>query len=220
LPDRDPGRIMRAMRAAVVPCVVFALAAAMPGASPALAELQVEQILDYYDVAGATAQEVRANLDRLGPTWTLDGKHYDSNVGWTYDFDYRFGPTARGCMMKAVTLRTRITITTPRLKADAGAPPALRTAFAAFTDKLMEYDKHRAEIVLEAGKRIEDGIMGLPPQRNCLDLKPIAKHLADNVAKDVARLMHDYIRRTDAGRAQGAVFPPPSKPSSKPARAK
>jgi S1-C subfamily serine protease len=178
------------------------------GATPVSAELLVERVMDYYDVAGTTAQEVRAHIDRVGPTWQIDGKRYDSAVGWHYDFEYRFGPTERGCMMKAVTVRVRITTTTPRLKVDAATPPALQKAFAAYSAKLIEYDKHRATIVLEAAKRIDDGILGLPPQRNCLDLKPVANHLADNVGRDVARLMHDYIRQTDAGRAQGAVFPP------------
>jgi S1-C subfamily serine protease len=116
--------------------------------------------------------------------------------------------------MKSVTVRVRIATTSPRLKVNAATPPALQKAFAAFTQKLNEYDKHRATIVIEIGKRIEDGIMGLPPQRNCLELKPIASQLVENLEKEVARVMHDYIRRTDAGRAQGAVFPPPDRPAA------
>jgi predicted secreted Zn-dependent protease len=182
------------------------LVAALPGPRAAVAEVQVVQAIDYYDITGTTAQEIRANMDRIGPTWTVDGKRYDSAVGWAIVPEYRFGPTGRGCMMKAVTVKVRIIATEPRL--NPNAPPALQRAFATFFAKLQEYDKHRATIVLEAAKRIDDGIMGLPPQPNCLELKPLANHLADNVERDLGRLMHDYLRRTDAGRQLGAVFPP------------
>jgi predicted secreted Zn-dependent protease len=192
--------------------------AALAAGAPARAELLVERVMDYYEVAGATAKEIRAALDRQGPTWTLDGKRYDSAVGWGLAWESRFGPTARGCMMRSVTVRVRITNTAPRLKADAATPPALQKAFAAYAEKLTAYDQHRAEIVIEHAKRIEDGIMGLPPQPNCLDLKPIAGHLVDNVQRELSRVMHDYVRRTDAGRAQGAVFPPPDKAAPAAAR--
>jgi S1-C subfamily serine protease len=179
---------------------------------PARAELLLDQRSDYYDVTGATAQEVRANLDRIGPTWPLDGKRYDSAVSWAFKWEGRFGPTARGCLMKAVTVRVRTITTSPRLKVDAATPPALQKAFAAFTQKLAEYDKHRATIAIEVARRIEDGIIGLPPQPDCLDFQPIASQLVENLEKETARVMHDYIRRTDAGRALGAVFPPRDQP--------
>jgi S1-C subfamily serine protease len=178
-------------------------------AGPARAEVQLAHAVDYYDVTGTTAQEIRASLDRLGPTWTVDGKRYDSAVVPKFAWEYRFGPTARGCMMKSVTVTLRIVTTTPRLKADSGAPPALQKAFAAYSEKLKEYDRNRAEIALEIVKRLEDGILGLPPQPNCLELKPMANHLAGNLEKELSNALRDYVRKTDAGRQLGAVFPPP-----------
>jgi predicted secreted Zn-dependent protease len=57
-------------------------------AAPARAEPVVTQAMDYYDVTGATPQQVRASLDQLGPTHTRDGKRYDAltygRVEWRF----------------------------------------------------------------------------------------------------------------------------------------
>jgi predicted secreted Zn-dependent protease len=65
---------MLAMRVAVVSCVLSLLAA--PG--PVRAEPVIAETIDYFDVTGATPQEVRASLDRLAPTSVRDGKRYDA----------------------------------------------------------------------------------------------------------------------------------------------
>jgi predicted secreted Zn-dependent protease len=59
----------------VPPSVVLLLVVGLTAAS---AEPLVTKKMDYYDVAGATPQQVRASLDQLGPTHTRDGKRYDS----------------------------------------------------------------------------------------------------------------------------------------------
>ncbi len=183
------------------------LVAALPGPRAAVAEVQVVQAIDYYDVTGTTAQEIRANMDRIGPTWTVDGKRYDSAVGWAFVWEYRFGPTARGCMMKAVTVKVRI-ITTDAATEGPTRRPRCRRRSRRSSPSCKNTTSTVPPSCLRRPKRIDDGIMGLPPQPNCLELKPLANHLADNVERDLGRLMHDYVRHTDAGRQLGAVFPP------------
>lgn len=177
------------------------------GLAPAFvhAEPVVTKAMDYYDVTGATPQQVRASLDQLGPTHTRDGKRYDSltfeKTSWRFTF--RGLPN---CAITGVTVTAQILIRFPRL-ADAGAPPALRKAFAAYTDKLMAHQNGHVQRIVDTARQIEIGIGGLPPIQNCRGLEKSANHLGHNLLNDLHRWRRDYDDRTLYGRAQGAKFP-------------
>ena len=117
--------------------------------------------MDYYDVTGATPQQVRASLDQLGPTHTRDGKRYDSltygKIAWRFTF--RGLPN---CAITGTTVTAEILIRFPRLRADAGTPPSLKQAFAAYTDKLMSHQNGHMQKIVETARQIEIGIGGLP----------------------------------------------------------
>jgi predicted secreted Zn-dependent protease len=60
---------------------MFAIFVAMLTINPAAAELKVNETFNYYDVSGATVQEIRADLNRHCPLGK-DGKRYDAFTRW------------------------------------------------------------------------------------------------------------------------------------------
>jgi predicted secreted Zn-dependent protease len=162
--------------------------------------------MDYYDVTGSTPEQVRASLDQLGPTHTRDGKRYDSLTyeKTTWRFTFRGLPN---CAITGTTVTTQILMRFPRLRADGGAPPSLQKAFAAYTDKLMQYQNGHVQKIVDTARQIEIGIGGLPAIQNCHGLEKSANHLGHNLLNDLHRWRRDYDDRTLHGRAQGAKFP-------------
>lgn len=190
------------MRVAFVNCVSGLFAIVL--IAPALAEPVVTEVIDYYDVPGATAQEVRASLDQLGPTSTRDGRRHDSHtygkVAWRFTF--RGLPN---CAITSTTVTAHIITRFPRLQSDA--PDSLKKAFAKFTDKLMLYEKGHVQKAIEAARQIEIGIGGLPAISGCRELEAAANHLGHNVLKILGRWHRDYDDTTLYGRTMGAKFP-------------
>jgi predicted secreted Zn-dependent protease len=193
---------MLAMRVAVVSCVLSLLAA--PG--PVRAEPVIAETIDYFDVTGATPQEVRASLDRLAPTSVRDGKRYDAltypTIAWRFTF--RGLPT---CAITGTTVTAKIVIRFPRLAANAAAPAALKQSFSRYTDKLMKHQQAHAQKAIETARQIETGIAGLPPVHDCKGLEKAANHLGHNLITSYNRWRRDYDDRTLHGRVQGVKFP-------------
>ena len=186
---------------------VFTLSALfLVGPAPVSAEPLVTRSMDYYDVTGSTPQQVRASLDQLGPTHTRDGKRYDSLTyeKTTWRFTFRGLPN---CAITGASVKAEILMRFPRLHVDAGTPPSLTKAFAAYTDKLMAHQNGHVQKIIDTARQIEIGIGGLPPIQDCKGLEKSANHLGHNLLKELHRWRRDYDDRTLHGRAQGAKFP-------------
>jgi predicted secreted Zn-dependent protease len=111
------------------------------------------------------------------------------------------------CAVTGTSVKVAILIRFPRLRADAGAPPALQKAFSVYTDKLMAHQNGHVQKIVDTARRIEVGIGGLPPIHDCKGLEKAANRLGNNLMKELRRWRRDYDDRTLHGRTQGAKFP-------------
>jgi predicted secreted Zn-dependent protease len=192
------------MRVSTICCLLVLLVAAAP--RPARAEPLITETIDYFDVTGATPQEVRASLDRLAPTSTRDGKRYDALTypGIAWRFTFRGLPA---CAITGTTVTAKIVIRFPRLAADAATPASLKQSFAKYTDKLMKHQQAHAQKAIQTARQIETGIGGLPPVHDCKGLEKSANHLGHNLVTTYNSWRRDYDDRTLHGRLQGVKFP-------------
>ncbi len=185
-------------------CCVMAIAFA--GMSDGLAEPQVTQNIVYYDVSGATASEVRANLNRLGP---LDpsGRRNDGFTRWSVKWTFEYKDDAVGCAIASASTTVEASITMPRLKADASVPATLMRAFTDYSDKLLQHEKWHVQNAIDVARRIENIIRATAPERTCNLLGRFANSLGDRLLKEAVEKDRDYDARTDHGRNEGARFP-------------
>jgi predicted secreted Zn-dependent protease len=189
----------------IVICVVAAIAALMT--VPALAEPAISETVDYYDVSGATGREVRASLNREGPVSGNDGKRYDAVCRWNVSWKFQYRERGNTCAITSVSTDVKITITFPRLKTDETTSPSLVKAFANYSEKLMLHEKGHAQNAIDAARKIEAGILGLPPEPTCGGLRSTANALGHSLIKEANRADADYDQRTRHGATQGARFP-------------
>jgi len=192
-----------------LPSVVarVAVAAAMLGAVPALAEPTVSESVQYYDVSGATAREVRASLNREGPISGNDGQRYDAVCRWHVYWKFQFRPRGDVCVITSASTDVKIVITFPRLKTDETTSPSLLKAFANYTEKLMLHEQGHAQNAIDAARKIEAGILALPPQPTCDELRKTANALGQALIKEANQADIEYDKRTRHGATQGARFP-------------
>src|SRR4051812_6084485 len=166
-------------------------------AAPTTAEPMVSEQMIYYDVAGATAQEVRRDMTQRGP-FNDRGQKLDAATNWYVRWRYSFRSGATECTIADVATTVDIAITFPRLKEVATTSAALKKSFADFAEKLLAHERGHAAIALEIARRIEEGVRGLPPSP-CEALDRSANELGQSLLQEGKQRDIDYDQRTQHG---------------------
>jgi predicted secreted Zn-dependent protease len=167
----------------------------------------VTETFDYYDVDGASAQELREDLNRRGPTDGYERRHFDAVTNWRVRWQYTSKRTAAGCEIASASTAVEVRYSFPRLSSDSSTPLDVRRAFARYLERLLVHEKGHAQNAIEIARRIEDGIHGLPAAPTCASLNTVANSLGQSLIKEANQLDIEYDARTDHGRTQGARFP-------------
>jgi|SoimicmetaTmtHMA_FD_contig_31_5172153_length_717_multi_3_in_0_out_0_1 predicted secreted Zn-dependent protease len=173
--------------------------------SPGAAEPVVTEQMIYYDVAGATAQDVRRDMSRHGP-FNDRGRKLDAATNWYVRWRFSYRSSAQECSIADVTTTVDVAITFPRLKETASTPAALKKAFADYAEKQLAHERGHADIALDVARRIEAGIRALPPGP-CAALDGSANELGQSLLQDGKQRDIDYDERTRHGETQGVRFP-------------
>lgn len=182
--------------------VLFSLLAARASAAPVVTEN-----FEYFDISGATAGEIRAQLRQFGPLEATTGQHFDAYTKWFVAWKYTYKNVAQGCTIDRVSTTVEVIFIFPRLKAGTAMPATLKEAFTGYLDKLLLHEKGHAQNGIQIAGRIEDGIRSLPPQPNCAALGRVANALGNTLLREGGRMDVDYDVRTNHGATQGARFP-------------
>lgn len=186
---------------------IAAFCLALAGFGPATAEPVVKRNVVHYDVGGATAPEIRAEPNRLGPTDQAEKRRVDAHTRWSVKWTYRYRNVGQDCAIARVSTTVDVTITLPRLKADSSRPAELTRAFEEFAAKLLLHEEGHAQNGIDAAKRIEAAMLAIKPHPTCDALGRAANALGNALIKEANQKDIEYDARTQRGRTQGAQFP-------------
>lgn len=175
-------------------------------APAALAAPAVTETIVYYDIKGATPQDIRAQMRELGPTDFTEGKRYDANTRWNVSWKYNYANTGQGCSISTAYTTVKVTITIPRLQ-DVSAPAALKQSFDDYTKNLLVHEKGHGQTAIDIARKIEGRLVAMPPQPSCDRMGKAANELGNALIKEANQADIDYDARTQHGRTQGARFP-------------
>jgi predicted secreted Zn-dependent protease len=187
--------------------LLAALCVAFAGLGPLAAEPAVKRDMVHYEVDGATAEAIRAELNRLGPIGRIEKRRFDAHTLWNVKWTYRYRNVGSDCAIARVTVTVDVTITLPRLKPNAVRPAEVTRAFEDFAKALLAHEEGHAQIGIEAARRIETEIQGIKPHPTCDALGRAANALGDSLVKEANQKDVEYDARTQHGRSQGARFP-------------
>jgi|ERR1043166_3857546 predicted secreted Zn-dependent protease len=181
--------------------IAWLLAAAGAAADPTVTES-----IFYYEVSGATSQEVRRELNRLGP-FDTQGRHFDALARWFVRWRFNHAHSGQRCTITTVATAAEVAIQFPRLKETPETPEPLKRAFAEFTTKLLMHERNHGGNAIDTAKSVEAGIRALPPQAKCADLERTGQELAQSLVKKANQWDRDYDERTRHGATEGVRFP-------------
>jgi predicted secreted Zn-dependent protease len=200
-----PHELKRMMHALVLVAASMSIGA-ITAASPASAEPQVKETIAYYNVAGNTPEELRGELNRIGP-FDKDGRQFDAMTRWYVNWRYRYDKTEQACGIASVTTEVKVNIVLPQLVQDAAMPAELRQTFETFVAALLTHGRGHGKIGIDIAGRIEDGIAKLPAEPTCDRMGQVANELGQELIREANRQGADYDAQTNHGGTLGARFP-------------
>lgn len=160
---------------------------------------------DYYDIRGATAQELRDQMKKLGVRHT-DGKMYVANTRCPIKWDFHYSKTRNGCRIDSVTVTVYVTYLYPRWVNLLDGSNELRVKWSRFITALETHEEGHRDRAVDAATRIESAIANLAPRMNCQDLAVAANALGKRIAEELKREQVQYDVETKHGITQGTSF--------------
>jgi [ribosomal protein S5]-alanine N-acetyltransferase len=132
-------------------------AAAIPLTGTALASIQIpDATIIYYDIDGASAEELRTQLSLLGPVG-VDGYKGDATTRWFIHWDWP-GYGTSDCEVAQAQISYEIEVVLPRWKMTAKADPGLVSQWAIYMEALIEHEKGHVEYVVPHSASVLDAI--------------------------------------------------------------
>ncbi len=159
-----------------------------------------------YDIAGSSAPELRAAMDRLGPKDPVDGTPYAGFTRWTIEWSYDY-TRAAACTLMRVRVVATIQITLPRWRGAAIADPGVAAEWTRFIAALQRHENGHAKIVKIGASRIARVLGSLPSFRSCARLERAADSTGERILEKTRRAELAYDEWTRHGDTQGARFP-------------
>jgi predicted secreted Zn-dependent protease len=158
--------------------------------------------VDYYDIGGERARELRADLDRRGPVDDT-GKRSDAYTRWHIAWRYDFDSSAGGCSAGNYRVDLTVTMTMPRWSPTPKASPALRDLWARYLSALQRHEDGHYDLAIAAAEDVRRSLGAVGRESGCDLLRSRLDSAANAVLDAYRRKEQDYDRETDSGRRQG-----------------
>ncbi len=155
--------------------------------------------MNYYDITGSTADELRHSMDQLRPTDPYDAnKPVDSYADWYIAWNWP-GYGTDNCDLSASTITYTINVIMPRWRAPADASPDLTAKWEKYIQSLTFHEKGHVDNIINNYLTVMIAIQ----DASCLTAEAEAQKALD----DLRQFDSNYDSETKHGETQGAVFP-------------
>jgi predicted secreted Zn-dependent protease len=159
--------------------------------------------IDQYSVVGRTAEEVRAELDRLGPK-DAEGNPRDAYTEWKVS--WRWPATDKGTDFSNTIIDRRVHITLPRWENRVLAAPEVRSRWNSYLAALVRHEREHVSIVDERAPLIAQEIRSAYESNPQLTVRE-AHLIAGRVLARIRAADREYDERTRHGHEEGVRFP-------------
>jgi predicted secreted Zn-dependent protease len=159
--------------------------------------------VEYFDIRGSTARELREHLSRVGPV----GETGIRGDGYTeYRIAWRYGMTAKDgrCRAHDIEVDLDVRMMLPRWNPPAGASAPLLATWSRFSEVLREHEDGHHRIAKSAAQEVRRKLGRIGKARDCRSLEANMTAAANKVLSQYRKKQAEFDRETDYGRAQGA----------------
>ena len=187
-------------------CYAWVIASACAWALPVHAVIEITDQVEYYDIQGSTALELRYDMNTKGPQ-AASGYRVDGYTRWHANWRWRYRNTGSSCAIESVRTTITVRMTLPRWQNERSADLATQQEWARFLAALERHEDGHRRNGVAAGDEIDRRVASLPPAATCAALGAIADELGKRIVQRYIQLDADYDRDTGHGATQGARYP-------------
>jgi len=158
----------------------------------------------YYEIAGSTARELRADLNRIGPVSEETGIRNDAYTHWYIEWRYDFDRDADSCTASNFRVNLTATMTMPHWNPPGNAAPELRELWSKYVAALRHHEDGHYNLAIGAADEVRRQLGARNHGPNCDVLATDLNAAANAVLGDFRQREAAYDHDTDSGRRQGA----------------
>jgi predicted secreted Zn-dependent protease len=159
--------------------------------------------LDQSSVAGSSAKEIRAELDRLGPK-DLNGAPRDAFTEWK--ISWRWPTGEKGPDFSRTQVDRKIRITVPRWEGAPDDAAALRTQWNEYLVALLQHERTHVALVENRYQEVATKISEAYVANSALTVAE-AHRIAGEVLAKIRAADREYDQKTKHGKLEGVRFP-------------
>jgi predicted secreted Zn-dependent protease len=188
------------VRRVILSAALLGAAAIVSGATPATDDAFA---IEYYRIQGATARELREQINRLGPVSEagVRGDAYtEYRVSWTFSLRMN---DRHHCAADNVQVDLRVRMFLPQWDQPPDASAELIRTWDQFSTVLREHEDGHYRLAIDASWKVREALRSRTHAAGCDALKARLNDMANDVLARYRRKQADYDQRTDFGRAQG-----------------
>jgi len=152
----------------------------------------------YYEITGSTANELRKEMNKLGPVNPEDGLRYDARTDWHISWTWP-GYGKSKCDLSHADVNYDIKVTAPFWNPKVGIDSALVDRWNNYMTALALHEQGHVDITVDHYLKVKDAIQGA----TC----GTAEQAAQEIIEEIRSLQAEYDGQTKHGNLQGAVFP-------------
>jgi len=154
--------------------------------------------MEYYEVSGRTAAEIRASLNELRPTDPIRGIRVDGYTRWHLSWQIPRRPDGE-CRLDQAEIMFRVAVGLPRLVDTERIPLAVRQQWQSYIAALKAHEATHARYAYEGRKAVLRAFQGV----DCA----AAQEAAGDASEALERRNEEYDRLTQHGLTEGVRFP-------------
>jgi predicted secreted Zn-dependent protease len=182
------------------PSKVNSVSLQTPVSTPFMGQVAMEhaQII-YYDITGATEDELRQSMNQLGPKDPYDNNRpVDAYTDWDISWNWP-GYGTDNCDLTAAIVSYKIKMTVPRWKMPVDASQELIAKWEKYIQSIALHEKEHIDNIVNNYLSVKTAI----ESATCTT----ADEAAQNALVPLRKFDSDYDRATKHGATQGVVFP-------------
>lgn len=136
----------------------------------------------YYDIGGATIQEIEQQLERRGPRL---GGHKGHPAATRMEFKTRveYLEKTKLCRVSAVQVRLIATMTLPRWKRPRNASREIARFWQALDQDILRHEKHHVAISTDHARELEHALANLSSRKGCAALEREVDRITGRIMK-------------------------------------
>jgi predicted secreted Zn-dependent protease len=160
----------------------------------------------YYKIKGTTANELRTQMDQLGPVDRF-GQRHDMDTKWDIQWSYPYSQEEGECTTGSIEIRTTITFTFPTWEPSPDTSTELVDQWNGYLNLGQVHEDGHKEIALEAGREILRTLQAASAHTSCDLLEQEMDQKGQALLEQFRQKEIAYDETTDHGATQGVRFP-------------